>query len=46
MNTIIIRAVFFMKNDAGEDCAVLVRNITPDGTGSRRRAVRCEAARH
>ena len=22
MNTIIIRAVFFMKNDAGEDCAV------------------------
>ncbi|MBQ1400342.1 MAG: hypothetical protein IJH73_10145 [Lachnospiraceae bacterium] len=31
MNTIIIRAVFFMKNDAGEDCAVLVRNITPDG---------------
>ena len=21
----------YMKNDAGEDCAVLVRNITPDG---------------
>ena len=31
MNAIILRAVFTMANEAGEECAVLVRNITPDG---------------